>query len=282
MDKKQFKYILKISPKQKKLVLVRIKVKEDKVDVRIEDLAQAVNLWLNYQSKVCSSFNLLHEASFRYPIAEYLERRARSIAKLEEDHPIFENRPTDFQWKQNGNRYFLECKYVKFGYTNKKQEFQRYVDDLCRLYYCIKNEETDICYLLVCGDKKNVDDCFFESKTNNEPKGGINAKRYNFLLNFNDKAVKELTFDSKQTKETEGMDEDQKMQVALNKAYDHFIEDYKENIPKGKKKEDVFENSISLILTRLHEVKADDEQYVYFWKIQKGPATKIDTNLQIV
>ena len=253
-------------------------------DVNIEDLAHAVSLWLNYQTTVSSSINLLHEASFRYPVAEYLERKAHSIAKLEERHPIFENRPTDFQWRQNEKNYYLECKYVKYGYTNKVQEFQRYIDDICRLYYCIKNEDTDICYLLVCGMKEDVEKCFVqsESRLEGEPNAveqnekNVNKSRYNYIFDFDNGSVKELTFDSLSLQEQNEMTNEQKMRIFINKAYKQFIENYKSNIPTDVNIDQVFKNVISLKLLNKYVAKNNDMQCVYIWQIQKGKIEKID------
>lgn len=254
------------------------------IEVDIEDLALAVSLWLNYQSTVSSSINLLHEASFRYPVAEYLERKAHSIAKLEEEHPIFENRPTDFQWKQNGKNYYLECKYVKFGYTNKVQEFQRYIDDICRLYYCIKNEDADICYLLVCGMKEDIEKCFVKSvsRLEGEPNAAgqneknVNKSRYNFIFDFNNGSAKELTFDSRSLEEQNGMTNEQKMQIFINKTYNNFIEKYKPNIPAEVNNDHIFEDLISLKLLNKFKAKDNDSQCVYIWQVQKGKIEKMD------
>ena len=254
------------------------------IDVNIGDLAHAVSLWLNYQTTVSSSINLLHEASFRYPVAEYLERKAHSIAKLEERHPIFENRPADFQWRQNEKNYSLECKYVKYGYTNKVQEFQRYIDDICRLYYCIKNEDTDICYLLVCGRKEDVEKCFVqsESRLEGEPNAveqnekNVNKSRYNYIFDFDNGSVKELTFDSLSLQEQNEMTNEQKMQIFINKAYKQFIENYKSNIPTDVNIDQVFKNVISLKLLNKYVAKNNDMQCVYIWQIQKGKIEKID------
>lgn len=253
-------------------------------EVNIEDLAHAVSLWLNYQTTVSSSINLLHEASFRYPVAEYLERKAHSIAKLEEEHPIFENRPTDFQWKQNEKNYYLECKYVKYGYTNKVQEFQRYIDDICRLYYCIQNEDVDICYLLVCGTKEDVEKCFVksESRLEGEPNAiehserNVNKTRYNYIFDFNIGTAKELTFNSQSIEERDGMDSKQKLQMFINKAYRKFIENYMPNIPAAKNNNQIFDDIISLKLLNKHVAKDDDIQCVYIWQVQKGKIEKMD------
>lgn len=251
----------------------------EKKEARIEDLAHALYLWLNYQSTVSSSINILHEASFRYPIAEYLERKSHVITILEDEHPMFKNRPIDFQWEQNGKKYYLECKYVKFGYTNTKQELQRYVDDLCRLYYCIQDEEKDICYFLVCGSKEQIDNCFFESKANGRPMGGINASRYNFLLNFKKDGVNDLEFDLIHFQEEAGMNDEQKKQICMNALYKNFKGEYKEDIKEEKRENHKIEDVIAISLTSLHEIKDDDEQYVYFWRVKKKRDEIIDHKL---
>ena len=255
---------------------------KEPTDVNIEYLAHAVSLWLNYQITVSSSINLLHEASFRYPVAEYLERKAHSIAKLEDRHPIFENRPTDFQWKQKGKNYYLECKYVKYGYTNKLQEFQRYIDDICRLYYCIENEDTDICYLLVCGMKEDVERCFVKSRLEDEPNAldpnerNVNKSRYNYIFDFNNGSVKELTFDSHSLEELAEMTNEQKKQIFVNNAYKKFIENYKSNLPNEVNNDQIFDESIFFKLLNKYTAKDDDLQCVYIWQIQKGKIEKMN------
>lgn len=257
---------------QGELVAVRLPKKRGRKikTINVEDLARAVSLWLNYQATVCSSVNLLHEASFRYPITEYLERKERSISKLEEDHPIFENRPTDFQWKLKNKKYYLECKYVKYGYTNKKQEFQRYIDDLCRLYYCIEDNKIDICYFLVCGNRKDIEDCFVESDPTEVKKRDINKKRYNYLLDLKKNSNKELNFDIGLQAEAVGMSENQKLGIEMNKFYAHFINDYKTNIQDENKEGHPLYDAISLTMNCLYEADKNDEQCVYIWQIIKG------------
>lgn len=278
-------YQEEINPQRIELVNIDLprREKEDKIlEANIEDLAHAVSLWLNYQTTVSSSANLLHEASFRYPVAEYLERKVHSVLELEEKHPIFENRPTDFQWKQNGKNYYLECKYVKYGYTNKIQEFQRYIDDICRLYYCITNDETDMCYFLVCGKKEDVEKCFVESKLEesddaNKNERNINKSRYNNILDFNSGGVKEISFDSRLLDVDADILPEEGMRIFMNKAYRKFMDDYKSNLPANNNNNaNLFEESISLRLINRYKALDDELQYVYIWQVQRGKIEKMD------
>lgn len=268
-----------IESKVKPLVqAINLPSKEDtKADdsIDIEALSRAVGLWLNYQTTVSSSVNLLHEASFRYPVAEFIERKVHSATILEEDHPIFVNRPTDFQWKMKNKNYFLECKFVKKNYTNKGQEFQRYLDDICRLYYCIKDENTDISYFLVCGHKEDCEKCLLASDTGE--KGNINKKRYNYILGFKKDEIKELTLDSTDQVIDAKLSEEENIVKYINKAYDHFRNDYKENLPTEDKEDFLAKGEkMSLLVKCLYTPNLSDDEYVFIWQVQKGHLERIN------
>lgn len=260
--------------------IIESKAKDEQanaLNVNIEELARAVYLWLNYQTTVSSSVNLLHEASFRYPVAEFLERKLHSdLVILEEDHPVFNNRPTDFQWTLNKKQFYLECKFVKTDYTNRKSEFQRYVDDLCRLYYCIKDGQNRVCYFLVCGHKTDFENCLLQVETEEEQKRNINKRRYNQILGFKKDGVKEISFSSTYFKDDSGFSEEEKVINSLNEAYNHFLKDYEDNVPPDKKEMCRLEKEINLTVKCLYMPRLDDNEYVYIWQVQEGRLERIE------
>lgn len=222
-------------------------------------LAEVVRYWLNYQQSVSRSKNLLHEASFRYPIVEFLERYMKTAVILELQHPTFK-KPMDFQWKIEEKRYYLECKYVKKDYTETKQEMQRYFDDICRLYYCIKDEQKDECYFLVCGRKEDFDLCFTQNDMDKE-KDPINKQRYNLFLPFMQNTTKVI---SPRNEREEGI------KVSINNCYADFFDNYS----KDEKGQNKLEQQIDITI-QLINVWNENEQSVGLWQIKKGKLAQI-------
>lgn len=238
---------------------------ERKAVLDIDRLTSAISDWMNYQQTICRSINLLHEASFRYPIAEYLERNVLTAATLEKQHPLFK-KPMDFQWEIEGKKYFLECKYAKKNYTNGKQEMQRYFNDICRLYYCISDSQNEECYLLVCGKDDAFKQCFFKDEV---PEGdyddsNINKKRYNLFLTFDENAPKRISIEKKQ-QEVKKSEIDEKAQEELNNLYYDFHDEYKKDEKGGEMLLDKIELTVQLIKHIPREA-----QHVYIWRIVKG------------
>ena len=201
----------------------------------VNKLTSAISDWMNYQQTICRSVNLLHEASFRYPIAEFLERNVLTAATLEKHHPLFK-KPMDFQWKIDGKKYFLECKYAKKNYTNGKQEMQRYFNDICRLYYCIFDSPNEECYFLVCGKDEAFKQCFFKDEVpeGEEDDSTINKKRYNLFLTFDEDDPKKISLEKIQ-QDVKKSEMDEKAQEELNNLYYDFCAEYTKDEKGGDK-----------------------------------------------
>lgn len=265
-DMREATYI-QVPPKEEKpesVIKNNIPNDERKAVLDINKLTSAICDWMNYQQTISRSINLLHEASFRYPIAEFLERKVSTAATLEKQHPLFK-KPMDFQWTIDGKKYFLECKYAKKNYTNGKQEMQRYFNDICRLYYCMSDSQNEECYLLVCGKDEAFKQCFFKDEVPEEEEDStINKKRYNLFLTFDEIDPKKISLERIQ-QEVKKSEMDEKTQEELNNLYYDFCDEYKKDEKGGDKLLDKIELTIQLAKHMLREA-----QHVYMWKIVRG------------
>ena len=132
--------------------------------------------------------------------------------------------------------------------------------------------------------KEDIEKCFVKSvsRLEGEPNAAgqneknVNKSRYNFIFDFNNGSAKELTFDSRSLEEQNGMTNEQKMQIFINKTYNNFIEKYKPNIPAEVNNDHIFEDLISLKLLNKFKAKDNDSQCVYIWQVQKGKIEKMD------
>jgi hypothetical protein len=126
-------------------------------------IVDAICYWLGYQKKIGRK-HLLHEASLRYPIADFITSKGISIERviLEYLHPIYKGRKIDLvilsevdkenSFKSENIKEVFEFKLVNSN-TGKEhnEEHQRVLDDLLRLakLNCILNKD---CYFLMCGE----------------------------------------------------------------------------------------------------------------------------------
>lgn len=136
---------------------------ESKFELIIESLCY----WLGYQFKI-GRRKLIHEASFRYPVADTLTAQ-REIAidyiQLEYSHPLFKRRRIDLAlFNENSNISPNEI--YEFKIARKEIDAnsdliansQTIFDDLARLaYFNLEYPDTN-CYLMVCGE-------FYDFKT---------------------------------------------------------------------------------------------------------------------
>ena len=262
------------------------------MDNKILDMRHAIGLWMNYYSVVCSSHKVLHEASIRYPLVEYLERRGNVAGFLEDKHSLFVNRPIDFQWELDKKHYCLEAKYARTGYTDDKKELQRYFDDICRLYFSIENEDRDIALFLICGKAEDCSTCFIPTDSSileieDIPDNHVDAfvKRYNSFLLFQEGEDKELEmtcsidkgrleriWEKKHVREKrrEHIDIRVRNYDSINELYNNFCEDYVTSLANKD------EISTKLLGTHKLTIKffPTKEKYkdnvVYLYEIVKG------------
>lgn len=118
------------------------------------DLVMAALDWLNYINRV-SVGDILEEASLKYPITEYLERKEKQTCELELIHPVFKRRRIDLAWRnellQKENEVKWDC-YMEVKYAKNIDE-QNVFDDLCRLYYTKKKCPESKCYFIIFGER---------------------------------------------------------------------------------------------------------------------------------
>ena len=230
-------------------------------------LIEVISYWMSYQQGVSRSSNLLHEASFRYPIAEYLERNLKIATALELQHPVF-NKPMDFQWLCNEKHYYLECKYVRKSYTDSKSEVQRFFNDICRLYYCIRDVQVDECYFIACGPQIDFNVCFRFDEVKPLEEEPINKQRYHLFppLNLNN-PVTISPINRQEFIPGTGNE----VGVSINNLYYHFADDYN----KDTKQPNVVENTIEVTI-QLVKLLEDREQTVGIWQITKGSSAQFD------
>lgn len=118
------------------------------------NLVMAALDWLNYINRV-SVGDILEEASLKYPITEYLERKEKKTCELEVIHPVFKRRRIDIAWRnellQEENEVRWDC-YMEVKYAKYIDE-QNVFDDLCRLYYIKRKYQESKCYFIVFGER---------------------------------------------------------------------------------------------------------------------------------
>lgn len=118
------------------------------------NLVMAALDWLNYINRV-SVGDILEEASLKYPITEYLERKEKKICELEVNHPVFKRRRIDIAWRdvllEKTNEVKWDC-FIEVKYA-KNIDAQNVFDDLCRLYYTRKKYPESKCYFIIFGER---------------------------------------------------------------------------------------------------------------------------------
>lgn len=119
------------------------------MNIYLENLAQSIYYWLNYNNTVSKS-SILIESSVRYPLAECIERRIGTKVDLEVDHKVFDGLKVDFYYKYHKEHY-IELKYLH-DYSNNAHERKRYFDDLIRLA-TLEGEN----YFILCGSREYLE-----------------------------------------------------------------------------------------------------------------------------
>ncbi len=265
------------------------------MDNAVLDMRHAIGLWMTYHSVVCASEDVLHEASIRYPLVEFLERKEQCKGLLEKKHPLFYNRPMDFRWEINDVHYFLEAKYARMGYTNSTDEVQRYFDDICRLYFCLDNPDNQVALFLICGKESDCRDCFMSTDpaiVEMEPEEFDDpyVKRYRQFLYFKEQEGNvidmqcslplerlEQIWEKKHVKERKGIviAKRSRNYDSINDLFDNFCEDY---VTSLSTKEDITAKLLGAHKLTIKFIPTK-EQYkdncIYLYEIQKGDTTLV-------
>lgn len=120
------------------------------------DLSMAILDWLNYLKRV-SAGDIIEEASLKYPITEYLERKGKYICAQQVNHPVFQRKRLDIAWGKSRPKPDEEgdekwSNYIELKYA-KHVNIRNVTDDLFRLYFVKKKHPRSHCYFLLFGEK---------------------------------------------------------------------------------------------------------------------------------
>jgi len=145
-------------------------------------MIDALSYWLGYQTKIGRG-GLIHEASFRYPIADAITAKDISIERVELErlHPIFKSKKIDLViYDKLGNtqddnlQEIFEFKLSKRDTAKEYgDEHQAVFDDVVRLAYYNKNSGKE-CYFLMCGPFVDFNAYFVNQQETVKAENGLN------------------------------------------------------------------------------------------------------------
>lgn len=143
------------------------------VDIELNNIARVVSLYQEYLSTVSSPFFKLYEETIKYPLMEYIERRAFGpvLVETEVNHPVFKSKKIDLKLKVNTITYYFEFKYVRDTYASSIK--QSFFNDLVRLHY-LSIKRNCRSFFLVAGDLQA-----FNSALKKEKPNGLNMNPSN-------------------------------------------------------------------------------------------------------